>query len=123
LFTTEEQKSQPNIPEEQADAADFMASEDDEKGLTHDEAMEIFYSLENAEVIGEPDETSDEDNDKPVETVEEEELRCGDQPTQEDLDFIVFVDDSREDEEYRPEEDQTSGSASDDSTSSQEEDY
>lgn len=117
LFTPEEQKSQPNIPEEQADAVDFMSSEDDEQ------AMESFYSMENDEVIGEPDETSDEDNDVPVETVKEEELRCGDQPRQEDLDFIVNVDDSRGDEEYRPEDDQTSGSDSDDNASSQGEDY
>lgn len=116
LFTPEEQKSQGNIPEEHPDAADFMSSEDD------DEAMEPFSGLQNDEMIGEPDETSDEDNDKPVKTVEEEEL---DQPTQEDLDFIVDMDDSRGDEEYRPEEeDQTSGSDdSDDDASSQEEDY
>jgi len=123
LFTPEEQKSQANIPEEQPDAADFMTSEDEEKGLSYDEAMEPFYSLENDEVIGEPDETSDEDNDKPVETVAEEERRCGDQPRQEDLDFIVVVDEPDGDEEFRPEEDQTSGSDSDDSVLSQGEDY
>jgi len=123
LFTPSEQKSPAEIPEEDFDIADVVSSEDDEEVLEDDEEMEPFSGLEHNEEIGEPDESTDEDADKPVETLEEEERRCRDRPNKEDLRFNVPVDEPDGDEEYRPEEDQDDAFDSDDSASSEDENF
>ena len=108
LFAPPALDAPAEVPAEDPDVADFMSSEDDEE-------------LEDNETIGLPDESTDEEDYDPVETVEEEEQRCGKQPTQDDIGFIDPVDEPDGDEEYKPEEDQDDGFDSDDSASSEEE--
>lgn len=67
LFKPLERKSPAVIPEEDFDIADVMSSEDDEE-------MEPFAGLKSNEMIGGPDEATDEDADDPVQILEEEEM-------------------------------------------------